>query len=291
LRNMFLFSLIVLLLVSGFNCNDDTVESNESIEVYVTIPPQAYIVEQIGGEHINIHVLVEPGQSPHTFELSPRQMMSLGNAKIYFGAGFPFEKILSKKIQASHPNLIIHNTMPEHDHDRPNSGHYIDPHVWLSPHMVKKIAEDISIALQDINHENATYYTDKLFSFNESVNMLHEQIGEMLAPYKGSAFYVFHPAFGHFADTYGLRQVAVEVEGKSPSPRQIEQLINQAKAEGVQIVFTQPQFDKKSAETIADAIGGIVVSMDPLERDVLQNMQNMANMIEKALNPDSGYNK
>jgi len=283
MRNIFLFLLIGFIVFSGFNCTDNKSSSDDVLEVYVTIPPQAYIVEQIGGDRVQVHVLVEPGQSPHTFELSPRQMMSLGKAKVYFGAGFPFEKALSKKIQASYPDLIIYSTMPEHDHDHDHSSHDTDPHVWLSPHTIMKIADDISVLLQDIDPENSTYYKKNLYSFSENVSKLHEQIGMKLAPYRGSAFYVFHPAFGHFADTYGLRQVAVEVDGKSPSPRQIEQLIERAKSENVHILFTQPQFDEKSAETIADAIDGVVVAMDPLEHDILKNLRDIASKIESAL--------
>jgi len=112
---------------------------------------------------------------------------------------------------------------------------------------------------------------------------LDDDIRAMLAPYAGSRFYVFHPSFGYFADAYGLEQIPVELDGKAPSPRQLVALVEQAKADGVKVVFVQKQFPSGSAKAIADAIGGTVVQLDPLAEDVVANLRLIAESLEKAL--------
>ena len=103
------------------------------------------------------------------------------------------------------------------------------------------------------------------------------------APDSTRRFLVFHPAFGYFTDAFDLQQRSVEIEGKAPTPRQLNRLIKDARAAKVKILFVQPQFDQKSARAVASAINGVVVRLDPLESDVLSNFQKIADEIEEAL--------
>ncbi len=112
---------------------------------------------------------------------------------------------------------------------------------------------------------------------------MHIKIKELLKPLAGRSFYVFHPAFGYFGDTYGLHQQAVETGGKTPSPKQIAELIESAIADKVKIIFVQPQFDPKSATAIADTIGGAVVEMNAMPSDILTNFEEMAQKIKQSL--------
>ena len=100
---------------------------------------------------------------------------------------------------------------------------------------------------------------------------------------EGRSFFVFHPSFGYFADDYGLEQVAVETGGSEPSARQLARLIREARDAEVRVIFVQPQFSRKSAETIASEIGGAVVPIDPLARDYIENLERMARAVEEGL--------
>jgi zinc transport system substrate-binding protein len=296
------------------------------LATFVGIPPQAYVVERIGGKHVAAQVLVKPGQDPHTFEPSPRQMMALGRARIYFEVGMPFEKQLLAKIRQARPDLVVVDTsrgikkrmMVGHHHDEADeqdhaqgevsaaapsqregpahadeAGHReegeaereeeADPHVWLSPPLLKVQAQNVAAALIAADAANAPDYRRNLDAFLKDVDATDERVRNVLAPYKGQSFYVFHPAFGYFGDAYGLTQEAVEVEGKSPSPRQLAELIRKARADGVHIIFVQPQFASASASAVAAAIDGAVVPMDPLAKDVLKNLDDMAVKIQAAL--------
>lgn len=272
-------------------------DQTQSLSVFVSIPPQQYMVERIGGEHVTVHVLVHNQQDPHTFEPLPKQIMRLSQAKVFFIIGFPFETALINKIHAIAGSLKIIDTgkdvkkvpmegahgledtgnTPVHDH----AGEP-DPHIWLSLPLVKIQAQAIAAGLEQIDPAHTADYEHNLSVFLKDIDDTHKRITQMLTPYKGRSFYVFHPSFGYFARDYGLQQEAVEIEGKVPTPKQLAYLIEKAKAENIRIIFVQPQFDKKSVETIASSIGGRVVPLDSLEKDVLKNCDEIADHIKNA---------
>ncbi|HPE46646.1 MAG TPA: zinc ABC transporter substrate-binding protein, partial [Deltaproteobacteria bacterium] len=101
-----------------------------------------------------------------------------------------------------------------------------------------------------------------------------------------SKIYVFHPAFGYLADAYGFSQVSVEAGGKEPSARQLAHLVSRARAEGVRVVFVQPQFSRKNAQAVARAIRGAVVPIDPLPEDYIGEMKKMARTIRDSRSGD-----
>ncbi len=158
-----------------------------------------------------------------------------------------------------------------------------DPHVWLSPGLVKVQARTIADALIEFDPAGKAAYEKNLADFLKDLGVLDVHLVDALAPVKGKTFMVFHPAWGYFADAYGLEQEPIEVEGKDPSGRQIARMIEVAKDEGVRVIFVQPQFSKKSAKRIAEAIGGAVVPIDPLARDYVGNLERVAAAVREAL--------
>jgi zinc transport system substrate-binding protein len=269
----------------------------EPLDIYVSLPPHAGFVKKLGGDHVKVHLLAQGGQDPHSFEPTPRNVLSLARADIFFTTGLPVEKQLVNKIRNRQAGPAIiditadiqqHGLIPEstsHHHPAHDEHHAQgeDPHIWLSPPLLVPMAENIHQALVAADPKHKQTYDINLTKLIAAIDSLHGNIKQQLAPFKGNTFYVFHPAFGYFASTYGLRQKAVETGGKSPSPRQLAKLIRQAKADGVKIIFTQPQFDKSSAAAIARAIDGTVVTMDPLAQDILANLKKMAQAIEQAM--------
>lgn len=273
-----------------------TVRAQEQpLDVFVSLPPQASIVQRIGGAHVRVGVLVKPGQDPHTFEPTPRQVLSLGRARIFFTSGLPFETRIVEKIRHTDALTVAdttagiaplhladhhHDDHPsESDHTEPNES---DPHIWLAPANLLIMAKNMHQAFCRVDPGHKADYDANLDQLNREITELDRRITLLLAPYHGQSFFVFHPAFGYFAQAYGLKQQAVETAGKSPSPKQLAALIGQARNAGVKIIFVQPQFDKKSAATIARSIGGAVVAMDPLAPDILKGLGDMARTIEES---------
>ncbi len=262
----------------------------EQMPVLVSILPQKWLAEQVGGDLVHVDVLLAKGQEPHGMESTPEQVTALFRARLYFAIGLEFERGLLAKVEQAESNVQIVDTaagikkipMTEHDgHSHEHSG--LDPHVWLDPQNLQKMAAVMAAALAEADQANAAVYQENLQAVSKMLTALHEEISSKLAPFKGQSFLVFHPAFGYFAHAYGLRQEAVEVEGKSPAPKQLYALIAKAKREKVKVLFVQPQFDRKNAETIAQAIGGKVAALDSLAEDVPENLRFMAEEISSAL--------
>jgi len=262
----------------------------EKTRVFVTIPPQAFLVERLGGEAVEVFVLTDKGQDPHTFEATPRQAAALAQAHLFFTVGLPFEQTLVAKAQAANRAIAIHDSargitrLPMlEDHDA-HAGHgETDPHLWLAPANLRIMAKNMAAALTAARPGQRALFQRNLATLDMELAGLDRRLAADLAPHKGRAFHVFHPAFGYFAAAYGLTQKAVETGGKSPSPRRLAELVRQAKADGATVIFVQPQFDAKAAATVARGIGGSVVAIDPMAKEIIPNLAAIATAIEQAL--------
>lgn len=271
------------------------------ITVFASILPQSYFLERIGGDHVQVEVLVGKGQSPHTYEPTPKQMARLHEARALFLIGVGFERGLLKKIGKIHPNLVMvetqkgvpTRTLAGHDHAEGGKGHghqragsaagAPDPHIWMSPRLAKIVAQNIHDTLCRLDPSRRQQYTLNLRSFQNDLDRVDARIARELAPLKGRKMYVFHPAFGYFADAYGLIQVPIEIEGKEPGARQLATLIDRARKDGVRVIFVQPQFSGKSAAVVAESIGGAVIPIDPLSKEYLANLETIASAVEQGL--------
>jgi zinc transport system substrate-binding protein len=266
------------------------------IPVFVSILPQAYFVERVGGDLVDVEVLVGSGHSPATYEPTPRQMVRLSNARLFFTSGVPFEKHLISRIGVTVGNISVVdiNGTPielgglgepagDSSHDHGIHGHGdLDPHIWLDPNLVKLHAVSICGVLASADPEHSEFYEQNLMAFQADLDTLDRRISERLAPFRGRSFYVFHPAFGHFAKAYGLHQVAIEEDGKEPSARRLADLIDQADRDNVRVIIVQEQFSTSQAEAIAEAVGARIVKLDPLARDYLANMESIADALAGA---------
>jgi len=277
---------MTVLVLAG---HPTVVDARDKVNVFVSITPQAYFVDRIGGDLVHTEVLVGPGQSPETYDLTFLQMSKLAACDVYFRIGVPFENHLLGKLSKNMPDLnisnsvesiklrVMENTLDEnnHAHDATHAHGATDPHVWLDPLLVKVIAENIFNELSRIDPEHKNNYTINLTAFLNDLDSLDKKIATTLEPYKGGSFIVFHPTLGYFADRYGLKQMAVEIEGKEPGARQLVELIEIAGESGAKTIFVQPQFSSKSARRIAEAIGGNVETLDGLAYDYFSNMNDI----------------
>lgn len=266
------------------------------LEVFVSIAPQKFLVDRIGGPLIDSHLLVDKGQDPHSFEPTPRRLMELGGARLYFTVGLEFERMLTARLGKNFAGLrfvamdkgIEKLPMEEHEEaegapgDEEAQQGEKDPHIWLSPLLFLKMAENTTDALAQEDPSHAVQFFGRLNDLRQELLGIHQRLSAELLTYKGKAFYVFHPAFGYFAAAYGLIQRAVEAGGHSPGPRQLNTLIERARSEKVRIIFVQPQFDSKGAEAVAKAIDGVVIDLDPLAYDVPGNFMRIAEALRSS---------
>lgn len=171
--------------------------------------------------------------------------------------------------------VILEDHEDEHQHDTGHEHGAMDPHIWLSPKNAKVMVQNLLDKLKELDPDNADYYTRNANAYLDELDALDEDMESALRPHKGKKFLVYHPSFGYLAHEYGLVQIAIEEEGKSPTPSGIEAIIEQAKAEGIKVIFVSPQFDKQSAEAIKDEIDGTVETIDPLARSYVKNMREV----------------
>lgn len=270
------------------------------LRVAVSVLPHASFVERVGGEHVDVTVLVGPGQSPHAYDPTPRQLQALSSCRIYFRAGIDFENALVPRVEKLFRDLRIVDlrsgvelrkmtaaeaTAHAHEGDpHADCAHEAgapDPHTWLSPLNARIQARTIADALIELDPPRADLYRRNLDAFLAELDAVHSEIAAALAPLRGREVFVYHPAFGYFLDAYGLRQVPVEIDGKEPSARQLASLIDRAKDAGVKVIFVQPQFPTKAAQAVAEAIGGAVVPLDDLAKDYIANLREIAAKIQE----------
>ncbi len=255
------------------------------IKVFVSILPQVYFVERIGGPQVSVEVLVGPGKSHHTYEPTPHQLALLAKADVYFKIGVPFEQSLTTKIAFTMNQIKMVDTQKDVPlRHLPESGGkgMPDPHIWMDPKLVKIQASIIAETLSQLDPLHKAEYESRLKSFHANLDQIDREISEILAPLHGKEVYVFHPAYGYFLETYGLKQVAIEVEGKEPGPRHLAELVERMKQNRVKVLFVQPQFSSKTAKAIASEVGASIVVLDPLSSDYLENLKQTAIKIRDA---------
>ncbi len=259
--------------------------ADEPLGVAVSIAPQRWLVERIGGPRVAVTVLVPAGADPHVFEPTARQMTALAHARLLFAVGMPFEPALVPRLRAVNPRLRVVDVRGERQRESDGHGGGEDPHTWLDVRQAMGHARVMAAALAAEDPGGRAAYEAGLNGLLRELAALDDRLHATLAAVKGRSFLVLHPAWGHFAGAYGLVQRAVEQEGKPPSARQLARLVDGARAEGVRAVFVEPQFSPRAARALANEIGADVVVIDPLSADYAANLERVARTLAEWLAP------
>jgi len=252
-------------------------KSVSMLDITVSIVPQKCFVERVGGEHVNVNVMVQPGNSPATYEPKPEQLTALSEAAAYVSIGVPFEDVWLTKIASANSEMLMVDTT----RGIKKAGN--DPHIWLSPALVKTQAQTIYEALAQIDPTHQAEYEANLDSFIADIVALDADIRKTLEGTQNNKFMVFHPAWGYFARDFGLEMIPIKVGGQEPSAAELADLVTRAKEEGIKVIFCQPEFSTRDAETIANEIGGQVLLISALSPDWLDNLRNVVDTFAEVL--------
>ena len=274
------------------------------MQVAIGVAPLKYIAQKIGGNLILATVLVPAGADAHTYEPKPSQMRAVAGAAMYLSVGLEFEEAWEPRLKAANPKLLFVHTdkdlsklpMPagHEDHHKPaakehgSKDHHAeesDPHVWVAPSQMKRIAANIAAAFAKADPAHAKVYEENLASLLREVDGVDGQLRATFSaiPAAKRGFLVFHPAWGYLAKDYGLTQRAIEFEGTEPSPKRLGAIISEAKAKGDKVIFVQPQMSRRTADSIAKAIGARLIVADPLAEDWATNLLGVAANFRDAL--------
>jgi zinc transport system substrate-binding protein len=277
------FILILIFVVVAYvytSTGNNTGSRDGQIGVVVTVGPQEEFVKRVGGDRVNVTVMVPPGADPHTYEPLPNQMKQVQDAQIYFqvGSDVEFELAWMGKLTSMNSQMKMVNTstgiplIPNNAESEEGS----DPHVWVSPRNAKIMVENIYQTLSQVDPENKDYYTKNRDDYLKELDELDKNITQRLSGKNNTKIMVYHPAWAYFCKDYNLKQISIEQNGKEPTPQAIASLVDTARRENIKVIFVSPEFSTSNAQVIASEIGGKVVVIDPLSNDYLKNMQKVA---------------
>ena len=263
----------------------------ESINIFVSVLPQKFLVERVGGERVSVSVMVRPGLSPETYEPTPKQMAALEKTRLYFRIAVPFESVWIERLQSINRSMQVVSccgsiNMREadlHDHGGNHEQRINDAHVWTSPKNAIVLAGLIKQALVETDPEHADYYSGNYSMLVSELEALHAEIKRELADLPHRYLIVSHPAWGYFAEEYDLMQIPIEQNGSEIRARGLARLIQLARSENIKTIFVQKQFNPASARILAREIGGTIVELDPLAADYIENLRRVAQAIKQGV--------
>ncbi len=304
------FSAVCLRLLAGVLLLAGLRVPLQAAEVWVTLEPQAFVVEQIGGDAVTVRVLVPPGRSPATYAPSPSEVNALARSDLFFGIGVPTEGRLLERMQDTLRQVRVVGSdtwvlevlvatvacgAEGQDHDGhscgPGDGSVLDPHVWMDPWQMMSFGEKVAAELSQLHPDAAPEFAARLEDLKQRLQALDAEIRDQLEATQGGEFFINHASLGHFAARYGLRQRSIEHFGSQPSARRISEMLREARQSNTTALLAQVQFSRSTADVLAQALDVPVLTVDPLRRDYFANLREVTQVLRQALGEvDSAVN-
>lgn len=292
-RSISLILIFLSLMMVSCSSKQSETGKNKLLKITVSIAPQAYIVKRIGGEKVNVNVMVPPAASPETYEPGPKKITELQESAVYFTIGMPFEKTLTGKMKSRHGDtlfidmgreIVLRNSEKGQTHDGQEVAFdRFDPHVWLDPVNLMKMAENTVAGLIKVDPDNRQQYVTNLVSLKQDLQALHDELIDVFEESRGMFFIVYHPAWGYFADRFGLKQFPVEIEGKEPSVAGMTGLIEFVKKNKAKYIFIQTPAIETSVDSIKTEAGVEFRLIDPLKENIIDNIRESAKLVKEGL--------
>lgn len=272
LSRALLVGAVAAVVILGGCVSPDSEPADGRLRVVVSILPQREFVERVGGARVRVSVLIPPGAEPHAYEPAPSQLIEVSAARllVVVGSGLPFEELWTEKLRRLSDSLEVVDC---------SAGVAIaggDPHIWLSPRRARVMVDNVCRGLVRADPAHRDEYERNRDAYAAELVALDAELSRRLRDLRGRAFMVYHPSWGYFAADYGLRQLAVEEEGKEPTIRGLARLTAGARQERLAAILVAPQFDTRAARAIAREAGVRLVTADPLAPGCADNLRRVA---------------
>ena len=281
---------VIIIFTLFFSCNTKKQESKENTKQVITVSilPQKTFVEKIAGNDFKVNVLLPPGESPATFTLLPSQLKDIAHSKVWFRVGhIGFEYSWKKKIEQANRQMKVIDLSKGLDliaaasitstNAKAKKG--VNPHIWMSPPLVKQMARRIADELSVFNPEKNIVYNENYLRFATEIDQLDNKIKSALKDYQGRKFIMFHPSLSYFAREYGLNEYSLEPGGKEPTPQRMAELVKLARKENIRVIYIQSDLDREQARVFAEEVDGEIVEMWPLNPAWEENLMEITNML------------
>ena len=285
MRKLFIYFFLLIVL----SCNQSGSYSGEKI-ITVSIPPFKYFIEAIGGNDFVVNVMVPSGANPHIYEPVPEQITNLRKSVAYVSDGYlGFEMTWLDRFYETNPNMKKLSLGKNIDLIKPEGStasenvEGADPHFWVSPICALKMADEVRSLLIDINPDKREKYEHNYANLIKLINVIDRKARVLFDSNKNKSFMTFHPTLGYLARDYGLNQIAIENEGKEPTPSSLKELIDIGKAQKIKVIFVQREYDTKNAKAIAAETGAVLETIDPLSENWPESEQQIISAIYNSL--------
>lgn len=296
MRKLLLIGVVLLLVLTA--CNGAAEQSNPAkLGISVSILPQQWFLDRIGGDRVNTQAMVGSGDDPHTYEPTPQQMTNLASSKLYFTVGVEFEEVWLPRFESANPGLMVVDSaagieriaaLNEHSYSEsgtPHTGAETDPHIWFSPSRMKQMAGNMVEAMASADPQNADFYRSNYNSLLTEIEEVDEQVRQQLDDSARKTFMVVHPAWGYVAADYGLQMLAVEIGGSEPAPETLARIVELAQKYQINTLVVEKGSNIRLATSITKQAGiPNVVEWDPMAYDWPAAMKMIAETLHRALN-------
>lgn len=261
--------------------------------VSVTVPAQAWLVEQVAGEHVDLLIMVPDGHVPETAQPGTRNLSRFQQADLRFIVGHPllyFETRYIRPFQtrdgaAGDDSALWVSMFEIATQLKPQEKlQATDPHLWTSPVIMLAAAQRLAKVLSSLQPENAEEYRNNLAKLELAIRQLDKQLRAVIQHRQTAELLVYHPAWGHFANEYGLHQLAIEDEGKAPAAGGLSRLYADLQNKNIRFIVCSPGHDQRVAGMIAEQLQMTVALINPMQRDWMNMMQQMKSLLEKNSN-------
>ncbi|QGY47647.1 hypothetical protein GM418_29455 [Maribellus comscasis] len=282
--------LIIIVALCLLSCNSKSNKNGDVTKQVVTVSilPQKTFVEMIAGDDFKVNVLLPPGASPAVFTLLPSQLKDITHSKVWFRVGHVgFEYSWKEKIEQANRQMKVIDLSKELDlisatsitstETKTEKG--INPHIWMSPPLVKQMARRITEELSVLNPEKSAIYNENYLKFATEIDQLDDIIRSTLKDYQGRKFIMFHPSLSYFAREYGLKEYSLEPGGKEPTPQRMAELVKLARKENIRVIYIQSDLDREQARVFAEEIDGEIIEMWPLNPAWEENLMKITKIL------------
>lgn len=285
----------VALLCCGCGSQSQKKDSGK-LDIVVSIPPQKFLVESIGGDYVNVESVMTADANPESFEPTVASMLTIAEADAYIPVGvLDFELPLVAKLRENSPELEIASLLDgitllydthgdcehHHHHDDGDTHHHhdgdaADPHVWSSVKNMRVMAHNLTKLLIDTDSQHAGYYEARRDSVINRLDSIETSLAERIGASGQTSFLVWHPSLSYLANDYGLRQIVVGSHAKELSVKQLQERINEASASGVNLFFIQQEFDSNQAQTLNEHLNARLVHLNTMSADWENEIKKIA---------------
>ena len=285
-------ALYIFILTTGLFISSCSNKASNKNHIIVSILPQKQLVSQLVPDNFKVTNMITQGNNPATYSPLPGQIKDINDAYLYIKIGnIGFEQAWINRFCELNTQLKVEDSSKDIDFIRGESEIHgdhvheggIEPHIWTSPKTMLHVLENTKEILIKNYPEQKEIIQSNYNTLKDSLISIDSLYTKKLDKFKGKSFLIFHPAYTYLARDYGLKQISIEHNGKEPSVKWIQEIIDFAKSENIKAIFVQQEFDQRNAEIISKELDIKIIDVHPLNKDYETEMKNLLNKLETVL--------